>query len=197
MLSPPLDSARDGPPAPWGGPELVEGPPRGDEGGGGRAQANGCAAGKAQPKGPEPEAEAGLCEPPEPDAVQALLFRAGGALFAVPAKAVDKAERGRERVAAFDLAAQMGGRARENLVLALRAGPKLVRIRVDEVLEVAMLPLAAIFALPRLAAERHRGGYVLGVALRGEELAMLLDVNALAALAAPPDSALLKWAGGG
>jgi len=125
-------------------------------------------------------------DPPEPaeaapEALPAVLFRAGGVLFAVRAESVAGAHRERgKRPPAFDLGAEIDRPARRNLVLALRAGGAHVRLSVDEVLEVASLPLESIHALPRLAAQRQRGGYVLGLAVRGDDLAVLLDVDALA-----------------
>jgi chemotaxis signal transduction protein len=68
-------------------------------------------------------------------------------------------------------------------------------LRVDDVLEVATLPLSDIYALPRLAAAQQRGAYVSGIGRRNGELVVLLDPVALArmagaravdAMAAPP-----------
>lgn len=121
------------------------------------------------------------------DAVEVVLFRAGGVTFAVPCENVEQAQRQRTTAAAaFDLAAEMGQRAQRDLTLALRCGALRVRLRVDEVVEVARLPLTAIHALPRLAAQRHDGGYVTGVVVRETELVVLLDVQQIAAAHARP-----------
>jgi len=113
------------------------------------------------------------------EALEVVLFRAGGVLFAVPADGVEQAQRRDAHLSALDLAAEMGRTARRDLILVLRCEGERARVRVDEVVEVAALPLAAIHPLPRLAAERHRGGYVFAVAERDDELAVMLDVRAL------------------
>jgi chemotaxis signal transduction protein len=120
---------------------------------------------------------------PQPDALQVVLFRVAGTAFAVTADDVDQAQRSPGRhLPAFDLGAEIGYGASDTLVLALRTPHGRVRLLVDDVVEVTTLPLEQIYALPRLAAENHRGGYVSAVAMRGEELVVLLDADALVAI---------------
>jgi len=122
---------------------------------------------------------AAAAEPPA-ETVEILFFRVGGVLFALPAQSVQQVERVGETIAPSVPAAAGSGRpAREQLVLAAAAGVSRVRLGVDEVLEVAALPLESIYALPRLVADRQRGGYVAGLAVRGDELAILLEADAL------------------
>lgn len=119
---------------------------------------------------------------PAPEALQVVLFRAGGVLFAVPASEVEQARRrDDDRAAGVDLAAALGGRTRDGggLMLIVRHQGNHLRLLADEVLKVAALPLAVIYPLPRLVAESQRGGYVSGVAICGDELALLLDPGAL------------------
>ena len=149
----------------------------------GRARAPDCAepAGAAWREAVEGAETTDADARPPRETNQWVLFRAGGVLFAVAAESVERAERRRSRHAApLDLAPEMGRQTREGLSLALRAGASRVWLRADEVLEVTSLPLQAIYALPRLVAARQRGNYVLGLAVRGDELAVLLDVSALA-----------------
>jgi chemotaxis signal transduction protein len=103
-------------------------------------------------------------------------------LFAVPASEVEQARRrDDDRAAGVDLAAALGGRTRDGggLMLIVRHQGNHLRLLADEVLKVAALPLAVIYPLPRLVAESQRGGYVSGVAICGDELALLLDPGAL------------------
>jgi hypothetical protein len=117
----------------------------------------------------------------EADGLQVVFFRAGGALLAVCAAEVEQAQREcGEPGMMVDLAAEMGGAGERNLLLMIRADGERLGLRVDDVLEVATLPLCDIYALPRLAAARQRGGYVSGIGRRGDELAILLDATALA-----------------
>jgi hypothetical protein len=128
------------------------------------------------------------------DAVEVVVFRAGGVTFAAPCRHIGQVQRRRATAGVFDLAAEMGGRAQADLVLALRGAAGGVRLQVDEVVEVARLPMSAIHALPRLAAERHDGGYVVGVVVRQGELAVLLDVEQIAAAHAEALSAPIRAA---
>lgn len=130
------------------------------------------------------------------DGMQIVLFRAGGALFAVPAANVEQAKRGGDETElTVDFTAEMRIPGGGDLLLVILAGGARLGLRVDEVLEVATLPLSDIYALPRLAAAQQRGGYVSGIGRRNGELVVLLDPVALArmagaravgAMAAPP-----------
>jgi len=134
--------------------------------------------------------ESGAASPGSPaigtphEVLQIVLFRAGGGLFALAAENVEQAQRvPHARQATIDLAMETGCGRRGNLVLTVRAPTGRIFLLIDDVLEVASLPLEQIFAMPRLAADRHRGGYVSGVALRDDELAVLLDADALVEVA--------------
>jgi len=131
--------------------------------------------------------DGGLELPPgetEQDGMQIVLFRAGGALFAVPAAEVEQAKRGGDETElTVDLTAEMRIPGGGDLLLVIIAGGARLGLRVDEVLEVATLPLSDIYALPRLAAVQQRGGYVTGIGRRNGELVVLLDPVALARMA--------------
>lgn len=130
--------------------------------------------------GPDLLELAGVVAEQPAQTVEMVFFRAAGVLFAIPAESAEQVERrGGNRSPSVDLAAQMGRRARAQLILVARAGASQLRLQVDEVLELAAVPLDAIYALPRLVADRQRGGYVMGLATRGDELAVLLDAAAL------------------
>ena len=130
------------------------------------------------------------------DGMQVVLFRAGGALFAVPAAEVEQAKRGGDETElTVDFTAEMRIPGGGDLLLVILTGGARLGLRVDEVLEVATLPLSDIYALPRLAATQQRGAYVSGIGRRNGELVVLLDPVALArmagaravdAMAAPP-----------
>ena len=111
---------------------------------------------------------------------EVVLFRAGGVLFAVPAENAREAQRDRSgRRPALDLAGALGRGPAGRQILVVAAGRKRLCLRVDEVEEVTVLPLETIHRLPPPAANSQRGGYVVGVAVRGDELALMLDVGAL------------------
>lgn len=147
------------------------------------SQSEGAASHRAQAEdkaGPDLIELAETADDQPPETLQVVFFRAGGMLFAIPAESVEQVQRtGGMRSPSVRLVADMGGRARDQLILVVRAGASRVWLGVDEVLEIAALPLEAIYALPRLVADRQRGGYVMGLAIRGDELAVLLDANAL------------------
>lgn len=114
------------------------------------------------------------------ETLDVVLFRAGGVLFAVPAENAREAQHDRSRRRpALDLAVALGRRPAGNQILVVTAGRRRLCLRVDEVEEVTALPLETIHRLPSAAADSHRGGYVVGVAERGDELALMLDVGAL------------------
>jgi chemotaxis signal transduction protein len=120
----------------------------------------------------------------EQDGLQIVLFRAGGTLFAIPASDVEQARHGSDDIElTVDLAAEVHSGACGDLLLVIVTGGERLGLRVDEVLEVTTLPLTDIYALPRPAAKQQRGGYVSGVARCDDELAVLLDPDALARVA--------------
>lgn len=146
------------------------------------------------------ESAAGNSTPPavgiSHEVLQVVLFRAGGGLFAVTAEHVEQAQRvQRVRQVTVDLANETGCGCSGNLVLTVQTPTGRVFLLIDDVLEVASLPLDQIFAMPRLVADRHRGGYVSGVALRNDELAVLLDADALVDVARDRGAAAETGAG--
>ncbi|UCH34027.1 MAG: chemotaxis protein CheW [Armatimonadota bacterium] len=113
--------------------------------------------------------------------IDVVFFRAGQVLFAVLAENVEQVQRSRGgHLPVVDLAAEIGREAQRDVVLVLRVGAARVRVRIDEALDVVAAPLENFHPLPRLAAAAQRGGYVEGIVVREDELAILLDARALA-----------------